>query len=237
MMRFKPAPDPTGALLAAGYSSDELSILRDFGEDFFGGVYRQYAIRFGAHLVRLAQDPESTDPKASLLRDGASTILGVAARDYRGLAASISGAFWHHQVELRQAHLFSATQHGLALDFFHVVPGGAKAAPTELTQSIEEAIRQRLYIGDEDEPNLPPLHGNISLREWRPGQYCLRLETSQDVSGLIYALTYKVYRHLGGNIFGLSAHAARGTAYVSVYHNLPLEVSLESAQGMIPTMF
>ena len=237
MMRFKPAPDPTGALLAAGYSSDELSILRDFGEDFFGGVYRQYAIRFGAHLVRLAQDPESTDPKASLLRDGASTILGVAARDYRGLAASISGAFWHHQVELRQAHLFSATQHGLALDFFHVVPGGAKAAPTELTESIEEAIRQRRYISEEDEANLPRLAGNISLREWRPGQYCLRLETSQDVSGLIYALTYKVYRHLRGNIFGLSAHAARGTAYVSVYHNLPPEVSLESAQGMIPTMF
>jgi hypothetical protein len=236
MRRFKPGPDPTQALRAAGYAPEELAILRDFGEDFFGGVYRQYAIRFGAHLVRLFEDPETTGPRASLLRDGASVIVGVAAQDYRGLAASISGALWHHQVELRQAHLFSARQHGLALDFFHVLPGG-QPVTTELTRRIEHAIQERLYIAETDEASLPPISGTISLREWRPGQFCLSLETSESVGGLIYALTYKVFRHLQGNIFGLTAHAARGTAYVSVYHNLPPDWTLEKAQAVAAEVF
>jgi len=235
MGQFKPGPDPAQALQAAGYSADELAVLRDFGEDFFAGVYRQYANRFGSHLVRLAS-ADSTEPKASLLRDGTSTIVGVAARDYRGLAASISGAFWRHQVELCQAHLFSAGRHDLALDFFHVLPGG-KPLTADLTRAIEEAIRQRLYVEAADEASLPRISGNVILREWRPGQYCLRLETAQGVSGLIYALTYKVFRHLQGDIFGLTAHAARGRTYVSVYHNLPPEVSLARAQEIAKNLF
>jgi hypothetical protein len=236
MMRFKPAGDPTRALQAAGYSPEELSILRDFGEDFFGGVYRQYANRFGAHLVRLVQEPHTASPKAIMLRDGTATIVGVAARDYRGLAASISGAFWHHNIDLRQAHLFSAMHHGLAFDFFHVAPRDKGLTP-ELTRFIEEAIQKKLYIGDADEAGLPRVTGNLSLREWRPGQYCLRFETSQGVSGLIYALTYKVFRHLRGNIFGLTAHDAGGRAYVSVYHSLPAGLSLEQAEAIAAKQF
>jgi hypothetical protein len=30
---------------------------------------------------------------------------------------------WQSQVELRQAHLFLAMNHGLAVDFFHLAPG------------------------------------------------------------------------------------------------------------------
>jgi hypothetical protein len=44
------------------------------------------------------------------------------------------------------------------------------------------------------------------LTESRPGQHCLRFETSRDAGGLIYALTYKVFRYLEGNIHGLTAH-------------------------------
>ena len=229
MSRFKPAPDPAHALASAGYSPEQVNILRDFGQDFFGGVYRQYANRFGAHLVRLAESPDSTGPKVNLLREGTSTIVGVAARDYRGLAATISGAFWYKNIELQQAHLFSAMQHGLALDFFHLAPRDQPLMP-DLTSVIQRVIQQRLFIRDSDEGDLPRVTGRVSLREWRPGQYCLRFETLQNANGLIYSLTYKVFRHLRGNIFGLTAHATRGNAYVSVYHSLPPDLSLEQAQ-------
>lgn len=236
LMRFRPPSDPTRSLHAAGYAPEQLSILKDFGEDFFGGVYRQYANHFGSHLLRLAEEPEFGAPRASILRDGTSIIVGVAARDYRGLAASISGAFWHRQIDLRQAHLFSAAQYELALDFFHLAPRNQPLAPG-LTRFIEEAIQGRRYIANEDEANLPRITGQASLREWRPGQYCLRFESSQEGRGLIYALTYKVYRYLRGNIFGLTAHTAHGKAFVSVYHNLPAGLSFEEAQAIVAARF
>ncbi len=236
LRRFRPAADPTRALHAAGYALEQLRILKDFGEDFFAGVYRQYANQFGAQLLRLVEQPEAGGPKVSLLRDSTCLIVGVAARDYRGLAASISGAFWHQQIDLRQAHLFSATQHGLALDFFHLAPRG-QPLPPGLTRFIEQAIQGRRYIADEDEASLPHVTGQASLREWRPGLYCLRFETSQDSNGLIYALTYKVFRYLHGNIFGLTARTARDKAFVSVYHSLPADVSLAQAQAITAGRF
>ena len=236
MQHFKPGPDPDRSLWAAGYSPDELEILRDFGADFFGGVYRRYANHFGAHLARLAQEPDSTGPRVCLLRDGSSTIVGVAARDYRGLAATISGAFWHQQIEIRQAHLFSSMRYGLALDFFHLAPSDRPLMPG-LARLIEEGVRQHLYRNEGDEASLPPVTGEISLKEWRPAQYCLRFETSQNANGLIYALSYKVYRHLGGNIFGLTAQAARGKSYLSVYHSLPPDLPLENARTVIRKLF
>lgn len=235
MLRFKPGLDPTRSLETAGFSADQLRILKDFGVDFFAGVYRQYANRFGAHLVRLHENP-NTGPRASLLRDGTSVILSVAARDYRGLAATITGALWHQGAPLRQAHLFSAANHRLALDFFHISPG-SQPLGAGLTRSIEDAIRSRLYIHDTDEANLPPMRGTATLQEWRPGQYCLRFDTTRESEGLVYALTYRVFRHLGGNIFGLAAHATRGSVYVSVYHSLPHGLSLEHAQQIVADRF
>ena len=236
LQHFRPAGDPTRSLSAAGYSPEQLAILQDFGEDFYGGIYRPYAIRFGAHLVRLVEEPDRAGPKASLLRDGAATIVGVAARDYRGLAAVISGAFWHQGVELRQAHLFSAARYRLALDFFHLAPRDKPLSP-DLTRFIEEAIQRQQYIADTDEASLPQIQGEALLREWRPGLYCLRFETKQDERGLVYALTYKIFRHLRGNIFGLSAHSTRGRGFVSVYHNLPGDLPLEQAQALVVKHF
>lgn len=236
MMRFKPGQDPTRSLKTAGFSGEQLTILKDFGEDFFAGVYRQFANRFGAHLVDLAEPGADVGPRANVLRDGTSIIIGVAARDYRGVAAVITGALWHQGIQLRLAHLFSATNYGLALDFFHIAPGDKIVGP-ELSRSIEDAIRRRLYISDSDEAGLPGITGSKTLLEWRPGQYCLRVETAQDVGGLVYALTYKVFRHLRGNIFGLAGRVARGRAYVSVYHSMPSELTLERAREIVAERF
>jgi hypothetical protein len=236
LLRFRPAGDPARSLITAGYSREEVSILRDFGEDFLGGIYCKYAIRFGAHLVHLAEDRTLTTPKVSILRDGASTIIVVATRDFRGLAASITGAFWRQQIQVRQAHLFSAMHQGLALDFFHLPPRDKPLLP-DLTRLIEDAIQQRLFIGEADESNLPRAAGIATLREWRAGLYCLRYETTEDFSGLIYAMTYRIFRHLRGNIFGLTAHAARGQAFVSIYHSLPTDLSLQQAQMITASHF
>ncbi|MCL4179869.1 MAG: hypothetical protein KJ072_19250 [Verrucomicrobia bacterium] len=236
MMRFRSPSDHTRLLRAAGYTSDQLRILRDFGVDFFSGVYRPYANRFGSHLVRMVEEPDATGPKASLLRDGRSTLVGVAARDYRGLAASISGALWHSQIELRQAHLFSAMNHGLALDFFHLAPRDQPLRP-DLTRFLEEVIRERRFIHESDEATLPTVTGHVSLQEWRPGQFCLRFESTRNSEGLIYALTYRVFRHLRGNIFGLSAQARPDRAYISVYLSLPRDLSPASARDIVGRHF
>lgn len=236
METFQPSQDLAGTLKAAGYAEDERAILRDIGEDFFSGRYRLHAIRFGAHLVRLASGEEGVGPKAAILRDGSSTMVGIAARDYRGLAASISGALWHHQVELRQAHLFSATHHGLALDFFHLAPGD-QPLREDLPAIIEEAIRAQRNIADADEASLPRIDGRFTLTESRPGLHCLRFETTQSSDGLIYALTYKVFRYLGGNIYALTAHTARGNAYISIYFSLPPGTDLEEVKTIVQNRF
>jgi len=236
LLRFRPASDQTRILSSAGFPPDQLNILRDFGEDFFGGVYRPYAVRFGAHLVRLAEEPDMFSPKAGILRDGTSTIIGIAARDYRGLAATMSGALWHQKIDLRQAHLFSATNHRLALDFFHLAPQ-KRALPPEIIRFLEDAIQRQLFIADSDEAALPRIAGSASLREWRHGLHCLRFETSEDISGLVYVLTYKIFRHLRGDIFGLRAHSVPGRAYVSVYHRLPPDLSIEEAHAITARHF
>ena len=233
---FRPKQDRAGTLKAAGYGEDELIILRDFGEDFFSGLYRLHAIRFGAHLVRLAQGGSAVGPKAAIIRDGTSTMLTVATRDYRGLAASISGALWQSEVELRQAHLFSAMNYGLALDFFHVAPGG-KPLRQDLSGIVEDAIRARRHIAKSDEAHLPRIAGRFTLTESRPGHQCLRFETSSDAGGLIYALTYKVFRYLQGNIHGLTAHTARGNAYISIYYSLPASKALDEARAIVESQF
>lgn len=229
LQQFRPASDATRALRASGYSPEQLAILHDFGEDFFGGVYRQYANRFGAHLVRLVEESDAPPAKATLLREGAAVILGVAARDYRGLAATISGELFRQGLELRQAHLFSAMNHGLVLDFFHLAPC-ATPLPSDLTRAVETAIREQRHIAEMDAAELPPHGGRLTLNEWRPGQFCLRGEGAGNVSGLLYALTYRVFRQLAGNIFALTAHAARDRAYVAVYFSTPTATSVEELE-------
>ncbi len=236
LQRFRPVGDPSRLLAAAGYTPEERAVLRDFGEDFFGGIYRAHAVRFGGHLLHLVGDPSFLSPKAAIVSDPGSTIVGVAARDYRGLAATISGALWRKGVDLRQAHLFSAMNYRLALDFFHVAPREGPLPPGVL-RFVEDAIERRLFIAESDEADLPRIPGQSSLHEWRHGLHCLRFETSEAASGLVYLLAYRVFRHLRGDIYGLSAHATRGRAFVSVYHRLPPGISTAQAHGIVRERF
>lgn len=233
---FRPAFDPLETLRASGYAPEQLAILEDFGMDFFTGVYRQHANRFSSDLLRLADGGPGARPRVDILRDGNAVIVAVAARDYRGLAATLSGALWRQGIVLHQAHLFSAAKYGLALDFFHVAHREQALGP-EQAKAVRAAVEEQYYIGEADEAALPPLAGTVSLREWRPGLYHLRFEAATKIEGLIYAVTYKVFRHLRGNIFALQAQATRGQTYVSVYHSLPPDLSLEPAQAIAAATF
>ncbi len=237
LRQFRPEADPTQSLRTLGFSPEEQAVLRDFGPDFYAGVYRTHAGTFGAHLLNLVEAPRETGPKAMVLRDGGSVMIGVAAADFRGLAACITGALWKAGISLRQAHFFSAMNLHLALDFFHLAPGGATPPGSELMRSLERAIREQHHIAPHNEPDLPQLRGTTSLREWLPGQFCLQHETTHDGSGLIYTLAYKVFRHLEGNIFGLKADAKPNAAYVSIYLSLPTPLSLQAAQQIIRDRF
>jgi hypothetical protein len=234
--KFRPSYDSTKALAAAGYSSDELAILRDFGQDFFEGRYRRYANQFGSHLLRLVEDSAFDKPKVALLRDGASIILGIASRDFRGLAAVISAVLSENGIGLRQAHLFSSSNYRLALDFFHLDVVG-KSSPGNLTDNIEDAINNRRHIDEADGNQLQRLKGKAFFKEWRPNQYCLRFEGIGDSDGLIYALTYKMYWHLKANIFALTAHSSRNGVFVSIYHLLPENLSPTQAGELVETHF
>ncbi|HUF64296.1 MAG TPA: hypothetical protein VMN36_19625 [Verrucomicrobiales bacterium] len=231
MRRYSPGGDPERSLAAAGFSQEDLEVLRGFGPALFEGSYGQYLSRLGAHLLRLGDQSVMAGPKVSLIQNGASKIAAVAARDFRGLAASISGAFWRQGVAIRQAHLFSAAEHGLAFDFFHFDPSALQDR-AELQAAVETAIRERQHIADADEGALPQFTGDVSLAEWSPGLYRLLFETDQEAHGLIYFLTYKIFRYLGGNIFGLVARTNRGRASVSIYHDLPAGMPLEAARAL-----
>lgn len=236
MAHFKPAPAPAQALRAVGFSPDQVTILEDLGKDFFEGVYRPYARRFGAHLAMLGEQPDFGEPKAILLSAGASPLIGVAARDCPGLAATISGAFAHAGIELRQAHFFSATKYHLALDFFHLAMDN-RPLPAGLLRSVENAIRQELYLSEADEVALPRLEGSMTLELWHPGLYRLQFETAADRKGSLYALACKVHRHLRANIFGLTAHGTKGKAFISVYHDLPMDLSFDQSQAVVSEKF
>jgi hypothetical protein len=237
MRRLRPGTDRRHPLRTAGFSPVEFAILEDLGPDFFGGVYRPYVVTFGTHLLRLAEEGETAPPKAILLRNGASRIVGVAARDFRGLAACITGQLWQRGMNLQQAHLFSAMHYGLALDFFHLAPA-PQPAGNELAPAIEAAIRERRHIDDADAAGLRSLEqGRTVLLERRPGLFLLRHETAVDASGLVYALAYHVLRHLGGNIFALDAQTSRHGAFVSIYLDLPPGLQLDAAQEIVRRCF
>lgn len=232
LARFLPnfTPDAAKTLSAAGYGAREREILEDFGRDFFSGQYVRHTNQFASHLLRLVENVDA-GPKVDLVRDRDAMLLGVATRDFRGLAACIAGALYRHNVLLSQAHLFSAAKYCLALDFFHLTAG--QSLPQDLTAVVRDAVQRQLHISEADAATLPSLSGTSQLDGTRSGGCCLRHETTRDDRGLLYALTYKVYHHLGGSIHGLSAYSSRGSAYVTVHLTLPYDRSLPEAQRIV----
>jgi hypothetical protein len=171
-------------------------------------------------------------PYVSRIRIGSSDIFGIATLDHRGIAASISGAFWKLGVQLSQAHLFSAETYGLALDFFHLAPppeGRDFPSSAEISREVTVAIVERKYISLDDEINLPDVAQNVTLSESGSHLYQLRAETDGDVGALIYYLACKAYRRLHANIYGLAAHTGKGKAWVSIYLRLPTDMKFEDA--------
>lgn len=233
---FRPRTDPTQILQAAGFPQEYEDILRDFGADFFGGVYRRHAVDFGSALVKLAQKPKTARPKVTVIHDRTSVILAVAARDHPGLAASICGALFSQGVRLCQAHFFCAGHHGLALDFFHLQPGDAPISEG-LLAAVMDAIEGRLFIAEEDEATLPDIDGEISLNEWSSDLFHLQVESTTDRDGAVYAICCKLFRRLRGNIFGLSAETSNGNATVSAYHSLPPDLALDDARAIVEETF
>lgn len=212
---FSPGADPSSALRAQGYDAEDVAILRDFGDSFYSGRYRRFANRFGPHVIHLAQDGDFHAPRVTLLRDDRSHILGVSARDNKGLAASICGVLWHNNIEVAQAHLFSASSHRLALDFFHLSTPPDQFPP-RLTHTIEESI---LLTGEEElaRDEGPHLEGEIRVQEWRADSYLLRFKGQQAPTGALYTLTRHLFLSLQANVFGLTARYQKGNAHVSIF--------------------
>lgn len=236
LSRFVPGitTDPALVLRAAGYGAHEREILADFGHDYFSGQYHRHTNHFASHLMKLVEN-EGIGPKVDLVRDGNAVLLGVATRDFRGLAACIAGTLYRHNVSLSQAHLFSAARYQLALDFFHLA--SEQPLPRDLSAVVGDAVRHQLYISDGDAPMLPPLSGTFKLDGTPFGDCRLSHETTNDTSGLLYALTFKVYRLLGASIHGLSAYTSRGSAFVVIHLTLPGDVSLDEARWIVAQRF
>ena len=226
--------DANKTLNAAGYGAREREILGDFGRDYFSGLYVRHTNQFASHLLRLVDEPEA-GPKVELVRDRDCILLGVAARDFRGLAACIAGALYRHHVSLSQAHLFSATKYGLALDFLHLAAD--QPLPRDLASVVREAVQQHLHIGDIDAASLPTLQGTTQLQAGPGNGCCLRHETTHPAPGLLYAITCKVYHQLGGSIHGLSAYTSKGNSYVTVHLTLPTDLPLHEAQFLVQQYF
>lgn len=231
MATYQPRAAVEEHLVRAGFTPDHLDVLEDFG-GVFTGAYRELSNRFCYHLIELSENPNK-GPLVRTIWDGPSTILGVAAKDTRGLAAAITGALAAKGIPLFQAHLFSARRYGLVLDFFHLDLSD-RSTGAAVAKEIEMAMREDRLVQEVDESSLTKLHGTATLVRWDDrGRYHLQIESAATSTGLIHSLTYQIYKYLEANIFGLTAYTAQGTAYISVYHDLPEHVSLEEAQEIV----
>ena len=231
MAAYHPPAAVEEHLVSAGFTPDHLDVLEDFG-GVFTGSYRELSNRFCYHLIELSESPNK-GPLVRTIWDGPSTILGVAARDTRGIAASITGALAAKGIPLLQAHLFSARRYGLILDFFHLDLSD-RSVGAALAKEIESAMREDRLVQEVEENLLPKLQGTATLERWDDrGRFHLQVESVATSTGLIHSLTYQIYKYLEANIFGLTAYTAQGTAYISVYHDLPEHLSLEEAQRIV----
>ena len=235
MAKYHPPPPVAEHLVREGFTPDHLDVLEDF-QGVFTGAYREVSNRFCYHLIELSENPDK-GPLVRTIWDGPSTIIGVAAKDSRGLAAFITGVLAAKGIQLLQAHLFSARRYNLVLDFFHVVLED-RSTGASLAKDLENIIREDPFSEAPDDHTLPKIGGRVTLERWDDGgRYHLQAETADTTSGLIHSLTYQIYKHLRANIFGLSAYTAKGTAYISVYHDLPPDLSLELAQTIVAEKF
>ena len=122
------------------------------------------------------------------------------------------------------------------LDFFHLDLSD-RSVGAALAKEIEAAMREDRLIHEVEEEALPKIQGTATLERWdHRGRFLLQVESVATSTGLIHKLTYQIYKYLGANIFGLTAYTAQGTDYISIYHDLPENLSLEEAQAIVASM-
>lgn len=235
MGNYHPLAEMEKQLVNAGFTSDQLDLFEDL-RGVFNGAYAGLSHRFCYHLVELAENP-SKGALVKLIFDGPSTIIGVAAKDYRGLATTITGALAERGIPMIQAHLFSAKRYGLALDFFHIsLPDRLQG--NELTKDLQSLIQKQMLFPESPGSPRPLERGTFTLRLWdESGRYQLHMVTQNHSIGLIHAITSRIYLHLQGNIFGLTAYTGRDSAYITVCHTLPDHLSLGDAQAILEREF
>ena len=97
---------------------------------------------------------------------------------------------------------------------------------------MQRKRRQKLLDVAAELP-LPEIHGDITLSETRVGECCLRFESGQDTPGSVYALCFRVFQRLHGDIHGLTAHSTRRGNFISIYLKLPSDLPLDEARRIV----
>ncbi len=231
-MALRPQYDPTEPLSRSGFDAEQMELFHDFGTDFLQGRYRLQVMKFASYLFRLKEDEEfALPPRVLPLRIGTSEIIGIACHDYPGIAATISGALSESGIQLSQARLFSANNHGLALNLYHVLPG---QDISEVAPVITEAIQKRDFISPEHEDSVPKVADKVSIEPISEQLYRIRAATQVgQVSQLLYFLTYQAYRSLGANLRTLGANTTNQQAHVTVTIVLPTGITAEHAEEVV----
>ena len=93
------------------------------------------------------------------------------------------------------------------------------------------------WTSEDWQPASPALCSTFQLDGTAKGGYCLQHETKSNASGLLYALTWKVFHHLGASIHGLSGLTSRGSTFVTVYLTLPHDRPLQEARDIVQREF
>ncbi|HRJ10897.1 MAG TPA: hypothetical protein PK490_02395 [Prosthecobacter sp.] len=225
--RFHPPGNPLGILdqmLAGGMPEEDAEVMRDLGVSFFGGAYARHTSRFSGHLAALHQKRE-TEPLLRMLHDGASIILGIAANNIQGLAAAICHTLWTNGVPVFRSHLFSATNLGLALDFFHLRPGTAQPG-----REVLEKMRREIAAGPPSRAALPALPVSNMVMERRDSKVMrLRVWSPETSGGLLCMMTGLLYHALDAGIYALDSRAETDGTRLTILHSLPSRMTPENA--------
>ena len=156
------------ALRVAGFDAAESAMLADLGPDFFSGMYAEYLPRVGAAALRVVSGQRPA--RALLFHEQGQPLVAVVARNTRGLAAALIGTLVAAQMHIRQAHLFTATQAGFVLDFFHVA-GAVEQDLIARLEAVGTAPEEMLCAT----PPSRPLGVEVTLLSELPGDGLRRL--------------------------------------------------------------
>ena len=207
-------------LRGAGFDEAECAVLADLGPDFYSGAYAEFMVRIGSHALNILSG--RIPAKALLFRVAEGSVLAVVARNVRGLAAAVVGALRAANVTIAQAHLFTASQSGFVLDFFHVEFDQQDFS----LNAIEHACVMALRTGSLTPPQRPAVVSRIwSESDGSDALQRIGVSLSSENAGLVDVgttllwLTASLSRDLDADIHVL---VCRGSNELSVGFKCPL---------------